>query len=137
MDPGPAAAAAAAPAPGTAAPRPSRDAERDRPGHPPAGRLAGAAGGGRHMGDGVQAPPAVARRGPLAADRYGARHHRAGSGAVGRVTMYVQVVNFNLKDTTDQEYRALCDQDAPVFGAMPGLIAKYWLADPETNTYGG
>ena len=26
---------------------------------------------------------------------------------------------------------------ASVFGAIPGLVAKYWLADPETNTYGG
>ena len=48
--------------------------------------------------------------------------------------MYVQVVNFNLKDTTDQEYRALCEQDASVFGEMPRLVAKYWLADAETNT---
>ena len=51
--------------------------------------------------------------------------------------MYVQVVSFNLKDTTEQEYRAVCDQEAPVFGELPGLIAKYWLADAETNTYGG
>jgi hypothetical protein len=51
--------------------------------------------------------------------------------------MYVQVVNFNLKDTTEQEYRAVCEQEASVFGELPGLIAKYWLADPETNTYGG
>ncbi len=51
--------------------------------------------------------------------------------------MYVQVVNFNLKDITEQDYRAMCDQAAPVFAAMPGLIAKYWLADAETNTYGG
>jgi hypothetical protein len=51
--------------------------------------------------------------------------------------MYVQVVNFNLKDITEQDYRAMCDHVAPAFGAMPRLIAKYWLADPETNTYGG
>ena len=51
--------------------------------------------------------------------------------------MYVQVVNFNLMDITEQEYRAVCDQEASVFGVLPGLIAKYWLADPETNTYGG
>jgi heme-degrading monooxygenase HmoA len=51
--------------------------------------------------------------------------------------MYVQVVNFNLKDTTEQEYRAVCEQEAPLFSAIPGLVAKYWLADPETNTYGG
>src|SRR4051794_24709951 len=50
-----------------------------------------------------------------------------------RVAMYVQIVNFSLKDTTDQEYRALCEQDASVFGEMPRLVAKYWLADAETN----
>jgi hypothetical protein len=51
--------------------------------------------------------------------------------------MHVQVVNFNLKDMTEDAYQELCDQSAPTFGAMPGLIAKYFLADRETNTYGG
>ncbi len=51
--------------------------------------------------------------------------------------MHVQVVNFNLKDMTEAAYREMCDQLAPIFGAMPGLITKYWLADRETNTYGG
>src|SRR5436305_11440473 len=53
------------------------------------------------------------------------------------MAMHVQVVTFNLKDMTEDAYRDDCDQSAPTFGAMPGLIAKYWLADPETNTYGG
>lgn len=51
--------------------------------------------------------------------------------------MHVQVVNFNLKDTTEDAYRELCDQLASTFAAMPGLIAKYWLADAATNNYGG
>ncbi len=51
--------------------------------------------------------------------------------------MHVQVVNFNLKDATEEAYRELCDQLAPTFAAMPGLVAKYWLADRGTNTYGG
>jgi quinol monooxygenase YgiN len=50
--------------------------------------------------------------------------------------MYVQIVNFNLTDATETQYRALCDDLAPTFGAMPGLLAKYWLADAATNTYG-
>ena len=51
--------------------------------------------------------------------------------------MHVQVVTFNLRDATEDAYRELCDQLAPTFTAMPGLIAKYWLADAATNTYGG
>jgi hypothetical protein len=31
----------------------------------------------------------------------------------------------------------MCDQIAPVFRDIPGLQSKVWLADPETNTYGG
>jgi heme-degrading monooxygenase HmoA len=51
--------------------------------------------------------------------------------------MHVQIVTFNLKGTSKQEYEELCDQLAPAFGAMPGLITKVWLADDETTTYGG
>ena len=51
--------------------------------------------------------------------------------------MHVQIINFNLKDATEEAYRAICDDLAPVFGAMPGLLSKVWLADAATNTYGG
>ena len=51
--------------------------------------------------------------------------------------MHVQIVNFNLKDMTDDEYRKVCDDFAPVIGAAPGLLSKVWLADASTNTYGG
>lgn len=51
--------------------------------------------------------------------------------------MHIQIVNFNLKGVSEADYRALCDQLAPAFAAMPGLIAKVWLADPDSNTYGG
>ena len=51
--------------------------------------------------------------------------------------MHIQVVNFNLKDMSEQEYHQLCDEVAPVFASMPGLISKVWLADPAANTYGG
>jgi heme-degrading monooxygenase HmoA len=53
------------------------------------------------------------------------------------VGMHVQVVNFNLKDISEEEFRTVCDQVAPAFAEVPGLIAKIWLASPETNTYGG
>lgn len=51
--------------------------------------------------------------------------------------MHIQIVNFNLKGASEADYRALCDQLAPAFAAMPGLLAKVWLADAATNTYGG
>ena len=51
--------------------------------------------------------------------------------------MHVQVVTFNLSGISKQEYEELCDHLAPAFSAMPGLITKVWLADEETNTYGG
>lgn len=51
--------------------------------------------------------------------------------------MHIQVVNFNLKGASEADYCALCDQLAPIFATMPGLIAKVWLADATTNTYGG
>jgi quinol monooxygenase YgiN len=51
--------------------------------------------------------------------------------------MHIQVVNFNLKGVSEADYRTLCDQLAPAFAAMPGLISKVWLADAATNTYGG
>jgi quinol monooxygenase YgiN len=51
--------------------------------------------------------------------------------------MHIQVVRFNLKDMSEAGYRKLCDDLAPTFAAVPGLVAKVWLADPATNAYGG
>lgn len=51
--------------------------------------------------------------------------------------MHIQVVTFNLSGIGDAEYRAVCDQFAPAFAEVPGLISKVWLADPDRNTYGG
>jgi hypothetical protein len=51
--------------------------------------------------------------------------------------MHVQVVTFRLDGLDDAGFRALCDQIAPAFEAVPGMIAKVWLSSPETNTYGG
>ena len=51
--------------------------------------------------------------------------------------MHIQIVNFQLKDLTEDDYLALCDQVAPSFAVIPGLISKVFLADPETGTYGG
>jgi len=51
--------------------------------------------------------------------------------------MHIQIVNFNLKGVSEADYAALCDHVAPFYAAVPGLLAKVWLADPATNTYGG
>ncbi len=51
--------------------------------------------------------------------------------------MIIQVVNFNLKDLSDADYRSACDGLAPELARAPGLISKVWLADEPSNTYGG
>jgi Putative mono-oxygenase ydhR len=51
--------------------------------------------------------------------------------------MHVKIVNFNLVDMTEGGYSEACDQFAPAFAELPGLLAKIWLRDPSSNTYGG
>ena len=51
--------------------------------------------------------------------------------------MHAQVVTFGLNDITEEQFRKAAEADAPTFANLPGLLAKVWLRDPETNTYGG
>ncbi len=51
--------------------------------------------------------------------------------------MHVQIVNFHLKDISEEDYRRHCEAIASAFANLPGLVSKTWLANPETNTYGG
>jgi heme-degrading monooxygenase HmoA len=51
--------------------------------------------------------------------------------------MHVQIVNFGLKNLTDEDYRANAGAMAPAFAHLPGLVSKTWLANAEANTYGG
>ena len=51
--------------------------------------------------------------------------------------MHIQIINFNLKDTTVSEYEDLCNQMAGAFAAVPGLLSKVWLADRDSNVFGG
>lgn len=51
--------------------------------------------------------------------------------------MHVKIINFNLVDMTDDGYATACDQLAEAFAQLPGLLAKVWLRDPTSNTYGG
>lgn len=51
--------------------------------------------------------------------------------------VHVQVINFTLTGITEREYFGLCDQLAPAFAEVPGLLSKVWLADSATGVYGG
>ena len=50
--------------------------------------------------------------------------------------MHVLVVNFNLEGINHDQFSEACDELADTFAAIPGLIAKVWLSDPDSNTYG-
>jgi hypothetical protein len=51
--------------------------------------------------------------------------------------MHVQIVEFELQGVGHGEYEAFCDQLAPAFARLPGLIAKVWIIDAESNRAGG
>lgn len=51
--------------------------------------------------------------------------------------MELLIINFNLNGVTEADYAALCDQIAPAFAAVPGLVTKVWLADSTAGVYGG
>src|SRR3954464_3774145 len=51
--------------------------------------------------------------------------------------MDILVVTFTLDGMTDTDYRNLCDQIAPAFAEVPGLVSKVWLADTTMGVYGG
>ena len=51
--------------------------------------------------------------------------------------MHILIINFNLHEISREQYESVCDELAPTFAAVPGLISKTWLANEQTNTYGG
>ena len=51
--------------------------------------------------------------------------------------MNVLIVTFRLDGMSEEEYSQACEEVAPLFTAVAGLVAKVWLADPATNAYGG
>lgn len=51
--------------------------------------------------------------------------------------MHIQIVTFQLKDLSYDDFVGVCEQIAPAFAAIPGLISKVFLADREGGTYGG
>jgi hypothetical protein len=64
---------------------------------------------------------------------------RSGNGVpspIRRQLVEVLIINFSLNGISDAEFRNHCDEVAPVFAAVPGLLSKVWLADPENGVYG-
>jgi hypothetical protein len=51
--------------------------------------------------------------------------------------VHLQIVSFSLKGISEEDYRRQCEAIASAFANLPGLVSKTWLANPETNTYGG
>ena len=51
--------------------------------------------------------------------------------------MHVLIVNFRLKGVDESQYAKLCDDIAPAFAAVPGLVSKIWLKNSERGVYGG
>ena len=51
--------------------------------------------------------------------------------------MNIQVITFSLDGLSEQDYLRLIESAAPAFAELPGLVSKTWLANAETNTYGG
>lgn len=51
--------------------------------------------------------------------------------------MHVQIINFQLKDLSEEDYAKLCNDLAPTFADVPGLLSKVWLANSSAGTFGG
>jgi Putative mono-oxygenase ydhR len=51
--------------------------------------------------------------------------------------MHTLVITFDLVDMTHERYTEVCAELAPAFAAIPGLLAKIWLADSRDARYGG
>jgi hypothetical protein len=65
---------------------------------------------------------------------------RSGNGVpspIRRQLVEILIINFSLNGISDAEYRKQCEEVAPAFAAVPGLLSKVWLADPSNGVYGG
>lgn len=51
--------------------------------------------------------------------------------------MEILIINFSLEGMDEAGYRRLCDEVAPAFAAVPGLVSKVWLRDSTEGVYGG
>jgi hypothetical protein len=65
---------------------------------------------------------------------------RRGNGVpspIRRQLVEILIINFSLDGISEAEYRDQCDEVAPAFAAVPGLVSKVWLADSANGVYGG
>jgi hypothetical protein len=53
------------------------------------------------------------------------------------LAMYARIVTFRLDGLPPAAYEAHAAAVAPAFTTWPGLLAKVWIADAHTRTYGG
>lgn len=51
--------------------------------------------------------------------------------------MHVLVITFHLQGISEAQYLESCNEVAPAFASVAGLISKTFIGDRETNTYGG
>ena len=51
--------------------------------------------------------------------------------------MYIHIINFNITGIDRSQYEGGAMQATSAFAAVPGLKRKHWLANEESNTYGG
>ncbi len=51
--------------------------------------------------------------------------------------MHILLINFALEGISEEQYGAQVESVAPAFAELPGLVSKTWLANEQTNTYGG
>ena len=51
--------------------------------------------------------------------------------------MQILIVNFNLDGLSEEDFASSCDEHAPYFAALPGLVSKVWLADRAEGIFGG
>jgi hypothetical protein len=49
----------------------------------------------------------------------------------------IQIVRFTLDGLDHDTFAAHCEQVAPAFAGIPGLISKAWLGDERAGIYGG
>ena len=51
--------------------------------------------------------------------------------------MQILIVNFNVDGLSEEDFESACDELAPAFAAVPGLVSKVWLAGRGEGTFGG
>jgi hypothetical protein len=56
----------------------------------------------------------------------------------GGAKMHAQIITYELSDISQADYlKQMVEPDAPILADVSGLISKVWLADEESNRFGG